>query len=117
MSEERVIRLSLRVPQEEDPALYAILSQLSSNHMRRRNQILQMLRSGAGLLGEGVAAVLESQADEAKATGAISPRGGRVSEPSREIESRPVHAPVELDADDLSALLALSTAAPAPNGA
>lgn len=108
MSEDGLFRFSLRVTREEDPELHAVLSALSANHLRRRNQLLQMLRVGAGLKSE---AVVVPDRSAAKAMDHVSAR----MEPKGPVPSREdapgqrIGPSVQLEAEDLAELVGLAS--------
>lgn len=116
MSEDGLFRFSLRVTREEDPELHAVLSALSSNHLRRRNQLLQMLRVGAGLKSEAV--VVQDRSATKASDQLLAPIEPKSQFASREIAPVQQAAPsVQLEADDLAALVGLASGRGAQVGA
>lgn len=108
MSEDGLFRFSLRVTREEDPELFAVLSSLSTNHLRRRNQLLQMMRVGAGLKSETVVVLERSAAKVSEQVSApIETKSLVVAGDSAPVQ--PAVPSIQLEADDLAALVGLAS--------
>lgn len=87
MSAKPPIRISVQIYEDDDPALYARLEKLPNSNIRRREQIVRLLRAGHHIEAGGLR---PSSTGDVPAQPVVTAAATQVSQP---VQSAPTGAP------------------------